>query len=132
MDLSDPKTWTEGQGVVASAPHIVVPLLIAVAGGVWWLRGMVDKPIIDGLRERLKGAKDQHTYLARKLDDAQAEIARLEQQLEDKAEPRLLRNTINSTLRYVREATDASTRLDDWLTKPDPGRIVWLKTKSGS
>jgi hypothetical protein len=34
MDLSDPKTWTDGLGVVVGAPHIVVPLLLAAAGGV--------------------------------------------------------------------------------------------------
>jgi hypothetical protein len=45
MDLSDPKTWTDGLAVVGSAPHIVVPLLIAVCGVAWLVRGkVVDKP----------------------------------------------------------------------------------------
>jgi hypothetical protein len=38
MDLSDLKTWTDGLGVVVGAPHIVVPLLIAIGGIVWWFR----------------------------------------------------------------------------------------------
>jgi hypothetical protein len=32
MDLSDLKTRTDGLGVVVGAPHIVVPLLIAIGG----------------------------------------------------------------------------------------------------
>jgi hypothetical protein len=128
MDLSDPKTWTDGVAVVASAPHIIAPLLIAVVGGVWWVRGKFDQSKIDGLQHRLDGAKEQQSYLTKKLDDAQAEIAKL-QPLLDKAVPETLSATINKTLRYVREAAVANTDLGNTISKVkvDPPRIFWRR-----
>jgi len=39
LDLSNLKTWTDGLWGVISAPHIVLPLLAAVAIAGWWFRG---------------------------------------------------------------------------------------------
>jgi len=77
MDLSDPKTWIDGVAVVSGAPHIVVPLVAGALWVGWWLRErFVDKPMIMGQQQRLEGAKEHQQYLARRLDDAQAEIAK--------------------------------------------------------
>ena len=118
MDLSDPKTWTDGSAVVGSAPHIVAPLVIAVAGAVWWARGRFDKSKIDGLEERLNLAKDHHGYLlktsddvAKKLADAQAEIAKLKHQIEDRAAPEVLRGTIGSAEKYIADTATANNDL---------------------
>jgi len=122
MDLSDPKTWTDGLDVVVRAPHIVFPLLIAVGWGCFWVRGRFDKSKIDGLEQRLDLAKEQQSYLTKKLADAEAEIVKLEQQTRE-AVPELLHGKVISTLRYVREATAANTDLgntisDYWVALP--------------
>jgi hypothetical protein len=126
MDLSDPKTWTEGLDVVVSARHIVIPLLIAVGGGVWWVRGKFEErkrdglqTIINGLEGRLDNAKDQQSYLATRLADAETEIAKLEQQIEDRAAPELLRETVNSTAQIVGEIETVNTRLGNAISNPD-------------
>ena len=131
MDLSDPKTWTDSVAVVANAPHIVVPLLIAVGGAVWWVRGrFVDKPMIVGQRERLNLAKDHQSYLTRRLDDAQAEIAKLKEQIAQGASPDVLRYTANSTAQIVSEIVAANTDLGDKI-KADPGRITTVRVPRG-
>src|SRR5215813_12331616 len=108
MDLSDPKTWTDGVAVVANAPHIVVPLVLAVLWFGWWVRGrFVDKPMIVGQRERLNLAKEHTSYLTRRLDDAQAEIAKLKEQIAQGAPPDVLRFTANSTAQIVSEIAAA-------------------------
>ena len=131
MDLSDPKTWTDGVAVVANAPHVVVPLLIAVGVGAFWVRGrFVDKPMIVGLRERLNLAKDHQSYLARRLDDAKAEIAKLKEQITQGASPDVLRYTANSTAQIVSEIVAANTDLGDKI-KADPGRITMVRVPRG-
>jgi hypothetical protein len=101
----------------------------------WWFRGTVDKPKIEGLKERLDGAKEQHPYLDRKLADAKDEIAKLEQQIEDKAAPELLRATVNSTMLLIDEAHDVNTHLGNTISddgrKADVGRIIWNKVPRG-
>jgi hypothetical protein len=131
MDLSDPKTWTDGIAVVRDAPHIVGPLLGAVAVGVWWVRGrFVDKPMITGPQQRLDGAKEYQQYLARRLDDAQAENAKLKEQVAQGASPDVLRFTVNSIGKIVDDIAAANTDLGDKI-KADPGRITWIKSPRG-
>jgi phage terminase Nu1 subunit (DNA packaging protein) len=86
---------------------LIVPLLIAFSGDGWWSRGRFDKSKIDGLEERLHSAKEHQSYRSQRLTDAQAEIAKLKQQIESGATPDLLRATVNSTARIVDEAATA-------------------------
>jgi hypothetical protein len=130
MDLSDPKTWTDGLAVVVGAPHIVVPLVIAVGGAVWWVRGKFEERKRDGLQasinvlqERLHNAREQQSYLSRRLTDAQAEIAKLKQQIEDRAAPEVLRGTISSAAKFI---DDTATANDD-LRKAIAGTIARVK-----
>jgi hypothetical protein len=134
MDLSDPKTWTDGLGVVLGAPHIVVPLLVTVGGGVWWLRGKFEErkrdgleTIIKGLQQRLENAKEQQSYLSQRLTDAQAEIAKLRQQIDTGAATELLSATVKSAQRFINETVTANTQLGSTISddsrKADVGII---------
>jgi septal ring factor EnvC (AmiA/AmiB activator) len=164
MDLSDPKTWTDGFWLVVSAPHIAGPLVAAVGTAVWWFRGTLERSKRDGLQKDIKGrdeiingrdvqiaglnvqitdlnikrsilqdrldaAKEQQSYLTKKLEDAQAEIAKLKQQIEDKAAPEVLRNITVSALKYMDQAALANTDLGNTI-KADPGKIFWRKPAS--
>jgi hypothetical protein len=129
MDPSDPKTWTDGLSVVLGAPHIVAPLVGAVALGVWWFRGMVDKSKIDGLQERLDNAKEQQSYLSQRLTDAQAEIGKLRQQIDMGADTELLRATAKSAQKFINETATANTQLGNTIS--DPGRITIIKVPRG-
>jgi hypothetical protein len=120
MDLTDPKTWTDGMGVVVGAPHIVVPLLIAVAVDVWWVRErFVDKPMV----QRLNLAKEHQSYLAEKLNDAHAEIAKLKQQIDSGASPEVLIGTVKSAERFI----DQTAMANDDLRKAMTGGITRIK-----
>ena len=59
MDLSNPKTWTDGISVVVGAPHIVFPLLAAWGVFVWWFRGTVEQAKRDGLQSIINGRDAQ-------------------------------------------------------------------------
>jgi hypothetical protein len=81
-------------------------------------RGRFDNSKIDGLEERLNLAKDHHGYLlktsddvAKKLADAQAEIAKLKHQIEDRAAPEVLRGTIGSAEKYIADTATANNDL---------------------
>jgi hypothetical protein len=85
MDLSNPKVWSDGIGTLVSAPHIIVPLLILVAGSVWWLRGTIEQASKEGLNSqigalnaRLQLAKDQEADVSKKLESAKSEMADLQ------------------------------------------------------
>jgi hypothetical protein len=62
MDLSDPKTWTDGIAVVGAAPHIVGPLLIAACGAGWWLKAAIAKGQIKARDERLSLAAERVAF----------------------------------------------------------------------
>ena len=108
MDLSNPKTWTDGLWGVINAPHIVVPLLVAVAIAGWWFRGSIERAKRDGFQsiiygrdaqiaglnmqiavqqERLQLANDLQEYASTRFADAEKETTKLKQQLEEKAPP---------------------------------------------
>lgn len=97
--FSDPKFWTDGLKVVTDAPQIVIPLLVAVAIGVWWLarsqfraryEGAINglkeqvgglKTQIGALEERLRLAQDSEQTIARKSTDLESQVATLTAQI---------------------------------------------------
>jgi len=88
MDLSNPKTWTDGIGVVTTAPHIVVPLVVAALGLAYWFRGKLAQATIDGLNSQNQALKDHRELvrgeadkLAKELTSAKAESQSLQTQL---------------------------------------------------
>jgi hypothetical protein len=102
MDLSDPETWKNGLRVLVSAPHVVVPLLIAVAFGTWWIRGQLQEGQISSLKAELSFADRQIAEYKQKLggaspDEAKARIQQLEARVA-KIEPRRLSQDQRSKL----------------------------------
>jgi hypothetical protein len=116
MDLSNPKTWTDGLWGVINAPHIVVPLLVAVAIAGWWFRGSIERAKRDGFQsiiygrdaqiaglnmqiavrqERLRLANDLQGYASTRFADAERETTKLKQLLEEKAPPEVIALTAN-------------------------------------
>jgi hypothetical protein len=116
MDLSNPKTWTDGLWGVINAPHIVVPLLVAVAIAGWWFRGSIERAKRDGFQsiiygrdaqiaglnmqiavrqERLRLANDLQGYASTRFADAERETTKLKQQLEENAPPEVIALTAN-------------------------------------
>lgn len=136
MDLSDPNTWTVGLSVVTSAPHIVIPLLIAVAVVVWWFRGTVERARRDGLqsivngrdaqivalnmqialgKDRFQIATDLQKLLSTKLASAEKESAKLKEQTEQNASLEAIAATARSTATLVTDLVTANTVLLDLL-----------------
>ena len=116
LDLSSLKTWTDGLWAVVSAPHILFPLLVVVAIAAWWFRGTFERARREGLQsiingrdaqiaglnteiavaqERLRLAHDLQDYASTRFADAEKEIAKLKQQIEEKASPEVLVLTAN-------------------------------------
>lgn len=89
MDLSNPKTWTDGLRVVVDAPHVVVPLLLAVAFGGWWFRGHLQDSQIGTLKQELALADRQLSDYRDKLagaspDQVKARLVELEAKLTER------------------------------------------------
>jgi hypothetical protein len=59
LDLSSLKTWIDGLWAVISAPHIVVPLLLAVAIAAWWFRGTFERVRREGFQSIIAGRDAQ-------------------------------------------------------------------------
>jgi outer membrane murein-binding lipoprotein Lpp len=144
MDLSDLKTWTDGLSVVGKAPHIVFPLMGAVAVAVWWFRGTVERARRDGLQstidgresqiaglnaqiavmqERLQLANDAQKDLTTKLADAKAEFEKLKKQTEEKAPPEAIAATARSTASFLTDSVSANTVLHRLLEYTPPTRV---------
>jgi hypothetical protein len=91
VDFADPKFWTDGAKVMIAAPQIVIPLLTAIAIGVWWFRGSIAIGEIAGLKaeigavnariealgERLRLAQDSESTIARKSTQLETQVATL-------------------------------------------------------
>jgi hypothetical protein len=125
MDLSNPDTWTNGAAVVMNAPHIVVPLMIVVAGAAWWLRSRIGKGQIDAYDQRLLLANEQKTDLNSKLTAAKQEIDLLTAQLTSGAPREQLTATVRSTESLFDDALTANSALGVTLT-PTSGRYRLL------
>jgi hypothetical protein len=80
VDFSDPKAWTYGLAVVAGAPHIVVPMLIAAGGFGWWLRSAIAKGQIKARDERLALAAERVAFAA----EREAEVTKQFELLKNK------------------------------------------------
>src|SRR6266852_6133487 len=105
MDLSDPKTWTEGFRVVIGAPYIVVPLLILVGGAAWWLKDKIDDGEIRGLNAK-NDALDQRLQLA-------ADRAQIVQEARDELEKQVEALKAQIAAGATRETlTPAATKID--------------------
>jgi hypothetical protein len=128
MDLSNPKTWTDGLWGVINAPHIVVPLLVAVAIAGWWFRGSIERAKRDGFQsiiygrdaqiaglnmqiavrqERLRLANDLQGYASNRFADAEKETTKLKQQIEERASPEAIAITANYTATMLSSANVA-------------------------
>ena len=132
MDLSNPKTWADGLGTLMSAPHVIVPLLIVVAGVVWWIRGMTEAATRDGLRaqigalnERLQLAHDQQADVTDKLEAAKAAVTTLETKVNIvPSDPLSAEATANAT-DAITMANIANAALSHTLNRADPTLQWW-------
>src|SRR4051812_1673334 len=83
MDLSDPDVWRQGLRVVVDAPHVVVPLMIIVAGAAWWLRGALMGAKLEGA-DAARVAAEQRLALAREREaDAEGKREETKRAFED-------------------------------------------------
>jgi hypothetical protein len=149
LDLSTPKTWTDGLWAVISAPHIVVPLLVLLAIAAWWFRGTFERArreglqsIIDGrdaqiaglnmqiavAQERLRLANDLQEYASTKFSDAEKEAAKLKQQIDEKASPESIALTANDTVAMVSSASVALQSAMKAYEKADKTKLATSST----
>jgi outer membrane murein-binding lipoprotein Lpp len=149
MDLSNPKTWTDGLWGVINAPHIVVPLLVAVAIAGWWFRGSIERAKRDGFQsiiygrdaqiaglnmqiavrqERLRLANDLQEYASTKFADAEKEAAKLKQQIDEKASPESIALTANDTVAMVSSASVALQSAMKAYEKADKTKLATSST----
>jgi hypothetical protein len=144
LDLSNLKTWTDGLWAVISTPHIVVPLLAVVAIAVWWFRGTFERVRREGLQsiingrdaqiaglnmqnavaqERLRLANDLQEYASTRFADAEKEIAKLKQQIEEKASPEVIALTTSYTAAMLSSANVALQSAMKAYEKSDEAKV---------
>lgn len=59
MDLSDAQQWKDAVQVIWSAPQVVVPLLILVAGFAYWFGNRNGSAGKAGIEEQKNAVKEQ-------------------------------------------------------------------------
>ena len=145
LDLSNLKTWTDGLWDVISAPHIVLPLLAAVAIAGWWFRGSIERAKRDGFQsiiygrdaqiaglnmqiavrqERLRLANDLQGYASTRFADAEKETTKLKQQLEEKAPPEVIALTANYAAAMLGSANVALQSAMKAYEKADEAKLT--------
>jgi hypothetical protein len=130
MDLTKAETWSNGLRIILDAPHIVVPLLILVAGAVWWFRGTIESAAKEGLKERNSALDEQRKLAEARQKDVQEKLSIAEKrvdELEQKVAAGASREQIADAGKIARaaisETLTANTQLGVVL-KAEPGRIV--------
>ena len=142
MDLSNPQTWKDGASVVIGAPHIVGPLLAAVAIGVWWFRAAIGGAEVRGLKgtigelkerigvleERLRLASDREKDVKEKRDELEKQVQELRAQIAaEGAASEKVRAITAKVEAALGEFTTANTALSTAITgveaKGEVGRI---------
>lgn len=135
MDLSDIETWKNGMWLVASAPHIVIPLIVLVGLIVWWSRGYLEKAKHNGLtatiqgreaqitvlEERLRLAQDQVTITGNRLEVAQVEAATLRSQIGARSDLVGLLATSSSAVNAIIQSSTSNTAITEILAIPHHG-----------
>lgn len=143
--LSSLKTWIDGLWAVISAPHIVVPLLLAVTIAAWWFRGTFERVRREGFQsiiagrdaqiaglnmqmavaqERLRLANDLQQYASTRFADAEKETMKLKQQLEEKASPEALALTANVAAAMLSSANVALRGAMKAYEKADEAKLT--------
>lgn len=59
MDISDPALWKAQWEAFTAAPVVIVPMIIAVATGSWWLTSQFGKSAIESYKNNAKAATEQ-------------------------------------------------------------------------
>ncbi|HEY8650534.1 MAG TPA: hypothetical protein VIL70_06425 [Chthoniobacterales bacterium] len=83
--MSNPDTWKQQWEAFMNAPYIMFPLLLFVAGAVWWFRGKMSEATVAGLREQINGLREQINIFNARLQLA-AEKASLADEAKDELE----------------------------------------------
>jgi hypothetical protein len=132
VDLSNPKTWADGLGTLMSAPHVIVPLLIVVAGAVWWIRGTIEaatkhglKAQLGALNERLQLAHDQQADVTDKLEAAKAAVTTLETKVNIVPSDPLSAEATANAIDAITMANIANAKLSHTLSRADPTLQWW-------
>jgi hypothetical protein len=138
MDFTNPKTWADGIATVVNAPHIVFPLLCALAAAVWWARGVVERSAKAGLRsqigalkeqvgalnERLSLARDQEAHVTRALNAVKAQAMAFQvNAAESLTEPITLEARANAVVQAVTTANSTAEVLHRIL-RAETGRFT--------
>ena len=124
MDLSSPKTWQDGIAAVIGAPQIMIPLVVLVTGGAWWLRGRIERSVRDGLdaqmraiRERMQLARDQQAVVTSRLEAARLEVIGLRDKVRQVCSERVAVAATADAANAVQTAEAAGSALD-YILRP--------------
>lgn len=60
MQITDPAWWFAAGKAVVTEP-LLIPVIIATAGAVWWARGKSEKSARDGLESEIRNLKSQNS-----------------------------------------------------------------------
>lgn len=76
--MFNPDTWKQQWAALMSAPYIIFPLLVVVAGAVWWIRGWQIKVF----KDRLQLASERVAW-ANEVRDEAVRAANFERQFKE-------------------------------------------------
>jgi hypothetical protein len=93
MDVPNIDTMAQQWGTFLSAPYIILPPAIILAGAAWWFRGTMFQSTISGLKAEIAGLREQiNVFGAQKtIFDAQMQLAEKELAFERTSQDSLAR-----------------------------------------
>jgi chromosome segregation ATPase len=129
----DPTFWVAGWKTFSSAREIAVPLLILVGGIVWWIRDVVKRREISGLKEQIGslnehiGALEQRRLRAieqvaidkKKIETLRVELVALRKKIPKGGRHNELAASVDAITSTVTELFAASERLRRRLSPSD-------------
>jgi chromosome segregation ATPase len=138
--LLEPAFWVAGWKTFSSAREIAIPLLILVSGVVWWIRGVVNRREISGLKEQIGSLKEQIGNLneqfgaleqrrlraieqvtvdKKKMEALRVEVAALKKKIPKGGRHNELAASVDAVTSIVTELSAASERLRRRLSPSD-------------
>lgn len=106
--------------VIFDAPQIVIPLMILVAGFVWWFRGFIDQAKADALVEQARASTDRLTFAQEREADVRRKMDALERTLKElheaKKTPADLATGTAKVAAALNEVRSANTAVHDVLS----------------
>lgn len=107
--------------VILDAPQVVIPLMVLVAGFIWWFRGFIDQAKADALAEQTRASTERLKFAQEREADVRQKMDALEKTVKElnvaKRTPTELVTDTAKVAAALSEVRSANTAVHDVLSE---------------